>query len=148
MCPDIPWVSLVTVEVDTRTSRRPLADWRLSWAGGGTGPWPEPSPAHHLLIWPLNRWPATPRIGYISPYLSGSSARTSSPNIVRHKSVIHSYDSCSFHVQFYYEGEDSESLSGLKVQLKVSGPKSIFVHLLVWALFLVVGWGSSDCAIV
>ena len=44
------------------------------------------------------------------------------------------------------EREDSESLSGLKVQLKVSGPKSIFVHLLVWALFLVVGWGSSDCA--
>ena len=44
------------------------------------------------------------------------------------------------------EGEDSESLSGLKVQLKVSGLKSIFVHLLVWALFLVVGWGSSDCA--
>ena len=54
---------------------------------------------------------------------------------------------CSFsYERSQYEGEDSESLSGLKVQLKVSGLKSIFVHLLVWALFLVVGWGSSDCA--
>ena len=47
---------------------------------------------------------------------------------------------CSFsYERSQYEGEDSESLSGLKVQLKVFGPKSIFVHLLVWALFLVVG---------
>ena len=75
----------------------------MGWRRHGTMTRVPPSPAPpHLLIWPLNRWPATQRIGYIPHYLSV----TSSPSIMPQER--HSFMWFIFMCSFSYEGEDSK----------------------------------------